>query len=168
MNQFTYTKTGRRFLNRISKHGTITTRRECLTSYEITGLFVFLRTMIPRTTNWKLKKNDYTQLKKHGLDAIFIEPDEEGRFVQNPRYTQRRLKLRFFLRRSPGVPYPHTWLKAQFLAMRSIHHAGVRFSRSGQVNSYASMPWPQKTKIEHKTVGFQTKPRASRQKCLTG
>ena len=36
------------------------------------------------------------------------------------RYTQRQLKLRFFLRWSPGMPYPHTWLKAQFLAMRSI------------------------------------------------
>ena len=35
-------------------------------------------------------------------------------------YTQRRLKLRFFLRRPPGTPYPHTWLKAQFLAMRTI------------------------------------------------
>ena len=35
-------------------------------------------------------------------------------------HTQRRLKFRFFLRWPPGMPYPHTWLKARFLAMRSI------------------------------------------------
>ena len=37
-------------------------------------------------------------------------------------YTQRQLKLRFFSATAPGMPYPHTWLKAQFLAMRSITH----------------------------------------------
>ena len=41
-------------------------------------------------------------------------------FLMALYYTQPQLKLRFFLRWFPGMPYPHTWLKAQFLAMRSI------------------------------------------------
>ena len=52
-------------------------------------------------------------------------------------YTQRQLKLRFFLRWSPGMPYPNTWLKAQFLAMRSI--SGVECGKMPRICAPKSM-----------------------------
>ena len=57
-----------------------------------------------------LERKAPTKPMKHGL----IERVKH-------EYTQRQLKLRFFSATAPGMPYPHTWLKAQFLAMRSIY-----------------------------------------------
>ena len=44
-----------------------------------------------------------------------------------PRDFPHMLKLLFFLRRPPGMPYPQTWLKAQFLTMRSIANLRTKY-----------------------------------------
>ena len=59
------------------------------------------------------------------LEKVLLVPD--SRIQQTPATlrgwhvysTSVKIAL-FFYDGSPGMPYPHTWLKAQFLAMRSI------------------------------------------------
>jgi len=51
--------------------------------------------------------------------------------------------LRFFLRWLPGMLYPHTWLKAQFLAMRGVVVTMFAMLRKAENLAFGMLYFPQ-------------------------
>ena len=57
-------------------------------------------------------------------------------------------KLRFFSAMAPGMSHPHTWLKAQFLAMRSIYRANLTTAHESE--------WTPLTQITQRQIILMT------------